>query len=109
RMVFAGRVGGNGDVYVLSAAGGDPARLTFHPSLDRVRGWSPDGKRVIFASNRTSAPHNSYFSLWSVPVDGGFPEPLPMPRAYAGVYRSEEHTSELQSLTNLVCRLLLET
>src|SRR5438046_5607343 len=23
-------------------------------------------------------------------------------------YRSEEHTSELQSLTNLVCRLLLE-
>src|SRR5262249_61991874 len=25
-----------------------------------------------------------------------------------GVRRSEEHTSELQSLTNLVCRLLLE-
>src|SRR5262249_62424712 len=25
-----------------------------------------------------------------------------------GVVRSEEHTSELQSLTNLVCRLLLE-
>src|SRR5258706_5681043 len=24
-------------------------------------------------------------------------------------FRSEEHTSELQSLTNLVCRLLLET
>src|SRR5258705_1064541 len=24
-------------------------------------------------------------------------------------YRSEEHTSELQSLTHLVCRLLLET
>src|SRR5438093_5195168 len=26
----------------------------------------------------------------------------------AGAPRSEEHTSELQSLTNLVCRLLLE-
>src|SRR5258706_12482710 len=25
-----------------------------------------------------------------------------------GPFRSEEHTSELQSLTNLVCRLLLE-
>src|SRR5688572_32081103 len=25
-----------------------------------------------------------------------------------GVYRSEEHTSELQSQSNLVCRLLLE-
>src|SRR5258706_7805110 len=27
---------------------------------------------------------------------------------HCGPYRSEEHTSELQSLTNLVCRLLLE-
>src|SRR5688572_6880062 len=29
------------------------------------------------------------------------------PRA-GGIYRSEEHTSELQSQSNLVCRLLLE-
>src|SRR5438093_13602783 len=29
-------------------------------------------------------------------------------RARRGSRRSEEHTSELQSLTNLVCRLLLE-
>src|SRR5262249_58419491 len=28
--------------------------------------------------------------------------------ARGGAVRSEEHTSELQSLTNLVCRLLLE-
>src|SRR2546430_4916559 len=27
----------------------------------------------------------------------------------AGAYRSEEHTSELQSQSNIVCRLLLET
>src|SRR5438046_4878614 len=41
------------------------------------------------------------------------PAPLPRiltklgPQGYS-VLRSEEHTSELQSLTNLVCRLLLE-
>src|SRR5262249_61524003 len=29
-------------------------------------------------------------------------------KGMAGFQRSEEHTSELQSLTNLVCRLLLE-
>src|SRR5258706_7263024 len=29
-------------------------------------------------------------------------------RSWIGTLRSEEHTSELQSLTNLVCRLLLE-
>src|SRR5438093_12651002 len=38
--------------------------------------------------------------------------PTTMPRAWisssAKRERSEEHTSELQSLTNLVCRLLLE-
>src|SRR5258706_11854798 len=37
---------------------------------------------------------------------------LPNPQAAQGIAvfpgRSEEHTSELQSLTNLVCRLLLE-
>ena len=35
-------------------------------------------------------------------VEVATPEPGP------GEVRSEEHTSELQSLTNLVCRLLLE-
>src|SRR5438046_5680309 len=33
---------------------------------------------------------------------------LVMLRDFARPIRSEEHTSELQSLTNLVCRLLLE-
>src|SRR5690606_34049108 len=31
-----------------------------------------------------------------------------LPPIPAGIYRSEEHTSELQSRENLVCRLLLE-
>ena len=84
KIAFTATVGGNTDVYVIPTAGGDPTRLTFHPGLDRVRGWSPDGKRVIFASNRASPPHGSYFKLWSVPVEGGFPEALPMPRALCG-------------------------
>src|SRR5215213_10599899 len=36
------------------------------------------------------------------------PRVLPQRRPDVCVGRSEEHTSELQSLTNLVCRLLLE-
>src|SRR5215475_3527717 len=92
QIAFTATVGGNTDVYVMPAAGGDAKRLTFHPGLDRVRGWTPDGRRVIFASSRASAPQQSYFQLWTIGLDGGLPEPLPMPRA-----RSEEHTSELQS------------
>src|SRR2546426_9159953 len=34
--------------------------------------------------------------------------PLPRPLEPGRVFRSEEHTSELQSPCNLVCRLLLE-
>lgn len=85
QIAFSSTVAGNTDVYVMPAAGGDPKRLTWHPGIDVVRGWSPDGKRVIFASDRDSAPH-AHFRLWSIDLQGGMPEPLPMPRAYTGVY-----------------------
>jgi len=85
-IAFTGTVGGNTDVYVVPAAGGDPKRLTYHPGSDRVRGWTPDGKRVVFASVRTSAPQQSYLRLYTVALDGGLPDALPMPRAFTGTY-----------------------
>ena len=85
-IAYTGTSGGNTDVYVIPAAGGDPKRLTYHPGVDRVRGWSADGKHVIFASERTSAPQQSYFRLWSISADGGLPDVLPMPRAFSGTY-----------------------
>src|SRR5688572_32553470 len=39
---------------------------------------------------------------------GGRPRQRGGPRHHRGRRRSEEHTSELQSQSNLVCRLLLE-
>src|SRR2546430_5721408 len=41
------------------------------------------------------------------PAEGGLPQVRPVPSLHPGD-RSEEHTSELQSQSNLVCRLLLE-
>src|SRR2546425_4967913 len=42
-------------------------------------------------------------------ADEPIPDPPPAPAApHCGIARSEEHTSELQSLAYLVCRLLLE-
>src|SRR5438105_7552236 len=76
QIAFTSTVAGNTDVYVVSTAGGDPKRLTYHPGADRVRGWTPDGRRVIFASARDAAPQQSYVRLWTVGIDGGFPEPL---------------------------------
>src|SRR6266545_1277827 len=86
QIAFTATVAGNTDVYVAPAAGGDPKRLTYHPGADRVRGWTPDGRRVVFASARASAPQQSYFRLWTIGLEGGLPEQLPMPRAFTGVY-----------------------
>jgi len=86
QIAFTATVAGNTDVYVMAASGGDPKRLTYHPGMDRVRGWKPDGKTIVFASNRNGAPQQSYMQLWSVGIDGGLPEMLPMPRAFAGAY-----------------------
>ncbi len=86
KIAFSATVAGNTDVYVMSAAGGDPKRLTYHPSIDRVRGWSSDGRRILFSSIRNSQPNEAYNRLWTVDVDGGMAESLPLPRAYTGSY-----------------------
>jgi tricorn protease len=86
KIAFTSTVAGNTDIYVVPTSGGDPKRLTYHPATDRVRGWTPDGRRVIFASGADTAPQQSYVRLWTVGVDGGFPEALPMPRAFSAAY-----------------------
>ena len=85
-VAFTGQYGGNVDVYVVAIEGGEPRRLTWHPGPDVTRGWTPDGKRIVFASGRNSAPRNYNVKLWTVPVEGGWPEVLPMPRASTGQF-----------------------
>lgn len=84
-IAFTGQYDGNTDVFVIPASGGEPKRLTYHPYPDVVREWTPDGISVVFASGRTSAP-TGYSKLWTISVNGGMPEPLPMPMANKGVF-----------------------
>ncbi len=83
-IAFTGTYGGNADVYVVPAAGGEPTRLTWHPGADNVTGWTADGKRVVFSSGRATEAPTGAPRFWTVPVTGGAPEPMPMPRAYQG-------------------------
>ena len=86
-IAYTSTISGNTDVYVVPTTGGDAKRLTWHPDVDYVRGWTPDGKRVVFGSSRGTLPTpgaNSFFRLWTVGLDGGMPEMLPVPRAFAG-------------------------
>lgn len=74
-IAFTSNRSGNNAVYIVSSEGGDATRLTWHPSGTNARGWTPDGKRVLFASARNTPP-SSFDRLWTVSVEGGPPEML---------------------------------
>ena len=40
------------DIWIMDAASGAAFRFTFDPSADFAPVWSPDGNRIVFASNR---------------------------------------------------------
>jgi tricorn protease len=83
-IAFTGNYDGHPDVYVVSAAGGEPRRLTYHPAGNTVVGWTPDGKNVLFRSRRTSFGDPD--QLFTVSVEGGFPTELPLTMAEDGSY-----------------------
>src|SRR5580698_2012814 len=74
-IAFTGEYDGNVDVYVMPSSGGTPKRLTYHPAPDRVVGWTPDGKSIIFSSNRSS--YSNFSRLFTIPVEGGVETQLP--------------------------------
>jgi tricorn protease len=83
-IAFTGDYDGNVDVYVMPSTGGVPKRLTYHPSIDEVVGWAPDGKSVLFRSSRNS--YSRFNRLFTVSLDGGLPHELPLPTAEFGVF-----------------------
>src|SRR5256885_13190705 len=91
-----------------------PPRSTLFPYTTLFRSQGQMGRRV----EQLQPLHHQILMLHE---GEGRPPFFPAPRAPAGVqlrtqkadddlflFRSEEHTSELQSPCNLVCRLLLE-
>lgn len=77
-ITFTAAYDGNADVYVVSALGGTPKRLTYHPAPDAAQGFTPDGKRVLFVSPRNSFT-GAYAQLYSVPIAGGVEDVMPIP------------------------------
>ena len=77
-IAYSANYHGNSDVYLININGGVPKRLTFHGMFDRVLGWTPDGKSVLFASSRESG-RQRYNQFYTISVDGGSPKKLPIP------------------------------
>ncbi len=83
-IAYTGIYEGNTDVYVMPASGGEPKRLTYHPSADNVLGWTPDSKQVLFASNRNS--YAGFQRFFTIGLDGGLPHELPLPEGVMGSF-----------------------
>lgn len=86
-LAFSAEYDGNVDVYTVPATGGIPRRITYHPGADLVAGWTPDGKRILFSSSRVAYANTR--ELFTVGVDGGYPERLPFPIAYEGSFNTD--------------------
>jgi tricorn protease len=83
-IALTGEYDGNEDIYLMPSTGGIPRRLTTHPSADQVVGWSNDGRRIVFRSDRNS--YSRFNRLFTVSIDGGLPEEVPLPMAEQASY-----------------------
>ena len=64
RIVFRSRRGGNADIYLMNADGGDVRRLTHHEATDTMPAFSSGGDRIAFTSLR-----DGNFELYTVVID----------------------------------------
>src|SRR2546423_6681136 len=115
--------GGSIQYACTNSAGGDPSTLSV-PDSSQHSGRCAISVRPIASSGSPSARHRVPFAvhtagsnrnvcamraLWRARAVSGYVASQRQPKVpYVDGTRSEEHTSELQSLAYLVCRLLLE-
>ena len=63
----------NRDIFLLSADGSREVLLVDHPALDYVLDWTPDGKGLLFGSERSGSR-----GAWLIPVVDGKPQGSPV-------------------------------
>ena len=66
---FIGKVKITDEIYVMDADGGNQQRLTENRKNDWNPSWSPDGKRIVFASDRKGDVES--FEIYVMDADGG--------------------------------------
>jgi Tol biopolymer transport system component len=70
---FPQRAGSNArDIFLLAMDGGREMPLVQHPANDVFFGWTPDGKRILFGSDRSGT-----MGAWCVQIADGKPQGKP--------------------------------
>ena len=100
-IAFTGQYDGNTEVYLIPSQGGVPKRLTYTATLGRddigdrmgpnniVIGWKNSGREILFRSRMAS--FNDFIGqLYTISIDGGLPEQLPLPRGGFGSFSPDD-------------------
>src|SRR5438034_7796699 len=77
-----------GDLYTMPIAGGTATRITSGPGFDSQPRWSPDGKRIVFLSDRSGAEN-----IWLCDPDGSQSKALT--KGTNNLYTSPDWTPEI--------------
>jgi eukaryotic-like serine/threonine-protein kinase len=76
RIVFSSRDGGQSDMWIMDADGSNRRRLTSDAHKDYSPSVSPDGRYLVFETNRTKS---NLTDVWRMDLDGGNLTPLTGP------------------------------
>jgi Tol biopolymer transport system component len=62
----------NANIFIMNSDGTDKKKITdsSEPVLDISPGWSPDGRKIVFASNRDHKDSPQIFDLYTINTDG---------------------------------------
>ncbi|MBI2401609.1 MAG: PD40 domain-containing protein, partial [Gemmatimonadetes bacterium] len=66
---------GNAEIYVMNADGSNPRRLTNTAAAEGSPAWTPDGSRMVYASNAADGT-TATFHIWMMNADGSSPRQL---------------------------------
>ena len=83
-IAFSSNRYGNYDIFVVSATGGTPKRLTFHTGTDDMVGWTRDSQNVLFRASHNDGAFPGVATLYEIPVGGGAEKALPVDWGYWG-------------------------
>lgn len=73
RILYASNTGGGRDIWIMNGDGTDPKQLTVNAGNNLQPNGSPDGRYILFSSNRAKA---GAFNIWRMDMDGSNPVQL---------------------------------